>query len=68
MESVDGKVSDGRSERSGGLNTGLKGRSLETIAYRPSVVTACFSMACSFFFFFLNFERLKNSLLSVQMI
>ena len=66
MESVDGKVSDGRSERSGGLNTGLKGRSLETIAYRPSVVTAGFSMACNFFF--LNFERLKNSLLSVQMI
>lgn len=54
MESVDGKVSDGRSERSGGLNTGLKGRSLETTAYKPSVVTAYFSMACNFFFLILK--------------
>jgi len=52
MESVDWKVYDGRSERSGGLDTGLKSRSLETTAYRPSVVTSFFSMACNFFFFF----------------
>lgn len=53
MESGDWKVSDGRSERSGGLDTGLKSRRLETTAYRPNVVTACFSMGCNFFFSFI---------------
>lgn len=65
MESVDGKVSDGRSERSGGLNTGLKGRSLETqpIGQVWSLLVALWLAI----FFFFNFERLKNSLLSVKM-